>query len=118
MLTHSRLGEPAGSLPDRRTTLAAIADRANVSVATVSKVVNGRTGVGEDTRERVRAVIAELGYTTLGERQLAASRLAEPTFELLVEPFDDRNPYCSRSSRARWRPPATSAPRSSRVAST
>lgn len=101
VLTHSRstmvdrVGRPTPSdaLSGRRTTLAAIAERAHVSVATVSKVVNGRVGVGEETRQRVQDVIAELGYVTHGERQLSASRLMEPTFELLVEPFDERNPY-------------------------
>lgn len=94
MLTHSQ-PTPHHSNDDlnRRTTLSAIAQRAHVSVATVSKVVNERAGVGEETRERVKAVIADLGYTTHGERQLAAARLQEPTFELLIEPFDARNPY-------------------------
>ncbi len=80
-------------LPDRRTTLAAIAERAHVSIGTVSKVVNERAGVGDETRARVREVIAELGYITHAERQLSAAQLAEPTFELLVDPFDERNPY-------------------------
>ncbi|MBB2976928.1 LacI family transcriptional regulator [Microbacterium endophyticum] len=101
VLTHSRSSvidgaghrDPSDALTGRRTTLSSIAERAHVSVATVSKVVNGRTGVGEETRQRVQNVIAELGYVTHGERQLSASRLAEPTFELLVEPFDERNPY-------------------------
>jgi LacI family transcriptional regulator len=31
-------------------------------LATASKVLNGRTGVGDETRERVRSVMVELGY--------------------------------------------------------
>lgn len=83
----------SADLPDRRTTLAAIAERAHVSIGTVSKVVNERAGVGDDTRARVREVIEQLGYVTHAERQLSASQLVEPTFELLVDPFDERNPY-------------------------
>ncbi|TDL44823.1 LacI family DNA-binding transcriptional regulator [Kocuria rosea] len=47
----------------KRTTLSQVAARAGVSKGTVSKVLNGRPDVGEDTRERVRAAVADLGYT-------------------------------------------------------
>jgi LacI family transcriptional regulator len=40
-----------------------VALAANVSVSAVSLVVRGRPGVAPETRERVRAVIAQLGYT-------------------------------------------------------
>jgi len=94
VMTYGRGATALGDdLPDRRTTLAAIAQRAHVSIGTVSKVVNERAGVGEETRIRVRQVIEELGYVTHAERQLSAAQLAEPTFELLVDPFDERNPY-------------------------
>jgi LacI family transcriptional regulator len=103
VVSHSRMSarvvEPSvvpgleGGATGRRTTLAIVAQRAHVSVATVSKVVNGRIGVGEETRQRVNAVLADLGYVTLAERQHSAKQLSEPTFELLVEPFDERNPY-------------------------
>jgi LacI family transcriptional regulator len=46
----------------RRVTITDVAARAGVSVATVSKVLNDRYGVAEDTGARVRAVIDELGY--------------------------------------------------------
>ncbi len=42
--------------------MADVAQRAGVSVATVSKVLNGRYGVAEATVERVRKVIDLLGY--------------------------------------------------------
>lgn len=48
--------------PVARVKLADVARSAGVSVATVSKVVNGRYGVSKDTIEKVRAVIDELGY--------------------------------------------------------
>lgn len=46
----------------RRVTINDVARAAGVSVPTVSKVINGRYGVAPETTERVRAVIAELGY--------------------------------------------------------
>jgi DNA-binding LacI/PurR family transcriptional regulator len=41
-----------------RVTLAAVAEHAGVSLATASQVVNGRVGVGQETRSRVERVIA------------------------------------------------------------
>ncbi|MDX3227772.1 LacI family DNA-binding transcriptional regulator [Streptomyces sp. ME19-01-6] len=45
-----------------RPTLESVALHAGVSRATVSRVVNGSTRVGEDAREAVRRAIQELGY--------------------------------------------------------
>lgn len=45
-----------------RVTIRDVAARAGVSVSTVSKVLNGRDGLAADTIERVRGIIAELGY--------------------------------------------------------
>jgi LacI family xylobiose transport system transcriptional regulator len=42
--------------------VAAIAQLAGVSAPTVSKVLNGRTGVGEHTRQRVEALLRDHGY--------------------------------------------------------
>jgi LacI family transcriptional regulator len=39
-----------------------VADKAGVSIGTVSRVLNNKPGVGEETRQRVRAVAQELGY--------------------------------------------------------
>lgn len=45
-------------------TMEYIARMANVSKATVSRVVNGKTeGVGKETRERIQRIIEEYGYT-------------------------------------------------------
>jgi LacI family transcriptional regulator len=46
-----------------RVTIRQIADRAGVSIATVSRVLNGRGDVADDTRELVSRVIQEHGYT-------------------------------------------------------
>ncbi len=52
-----------------------VARQAGVSVATVSKVVNGRYGVSQATIERVSGVVDELGYeTSLGARSLRSHR--------------------------------------------
>ena len=39
-----------------------IARRANVSLATVDRVIHGRSGVSEKTRQRIQAIIEELNY--------------------------------------------------------
>ena len=51
--------------------MADVAEAAGVSVATVSKVVNGRYGVSQATLEKVLTVIDDLGYaTSLGAQSL------------------------------------------------
>lgn len=55
----------------RRVTIHDVAAAAGVSVATVSKAVNGRYGVAEETVARVLAAVDELGY----ESSLVASSM-------------------------------------------
>src|SRR5918998_612860 len=50
-------GEPAN-----RATLAEVAALADVSISTVSKVLNGRSGVSEDTRARIEALLQDHQY--------------------------------------------------------
>ena len=58
-----------------RVTIGDVAERAGVSIATVSRVVNGRYGVAPATFERVKAVIADLGYeSSLIARSLRSQR--------------------------------------------
>lgn len=58
-----------------RVRMADVARAAGVSVATVSKVVNGRYGVSQETAERVAAVVDDLGYeTSLGARSLRSHK--------------------------------------------
>jgi DNA-binding LacI/PurR family transcriptional regulator len=52
-----RKDEPSGPV-----TIAYIAESAGVSIPTVSKVLNGKKGVSDDTRARVEALINEYGY--------------------------------------------------------
>ncbi|MDT0320619.1 LacI family DNA-binding transcriptional regulator [Streptomyces millisiae] len=60
-------GEPAGREPEgpgasRPVTIAYIAESAGVSVPTVSKVINGKSGVSADTRARVEEMVNRYGY--------------------------------------------------------
>ncbi|MEE3921501.1 LacI family DNA-binding transcriptional regulator [Micromonospora sp. BRA006-A] len=58
-----------------RVKMSDVARTAGVSVATVSKVVNGRYGVAQATVERVQQVIHELGYeASLGAQSLRSHR--------------------------------------------
>ncbi|MBV8256949.1 MAG: LacI family DNA-binding transcriptional regulator [Actinobacteria bacterium] len=58
-----------------RVTIREIADLAGVSIATVSRVVNGRDDVSEETRELVQRIVREHGYTAnRSARGLSAGR--------------------------------------------
>jgi LacI family transcriptional regulator len=58
-----------------RVTIGDVAAEAGVSIATVSKVINGRYGVAPDTLDRVKAVIDQLGYeSSLVARSLRSRR--------------------------------------------
>lgn len=63
----------------KRTTLAAVARMAGVSVATVSKVVNGRSDVAPRTRSRVQDLLHQQGYVA------PVYRRAEPTARATIE---------------------------------
>ena len=54
--------EPEGQHGRGPVTIAHIAETAGVSVPTVSKVLNGRSGVSEQTRARVEELIEHYGY--------------------------------------------------------
>src|SRR5699024_9188205 len=64
----------------RRTTLAAVARMAGVSVATVSKVVNGRSDVSPQTRSRVQDLLQQHDYVAPVFRR--AETAARPTIEV------------------------------------
>lgn len=60
---------------DERVTIGDVAERAGVSIATVSRVVNSRYGVAPATFEKVKAVIDDLGYeSSLIARSLRSQR--------------------------------------------
>ncbi|WP_030266930.1 LacI family DNA-binding transcriptional regulator [Streptomyces violens] len=82
---------PGGSRP----TLEAVAALAGVSRATVSRVVNGGTGVRTEIRERVQQAVTELGYIpNIAARSLVTRRtgavavvIAEPETRVFSDPF-------------------------------
>jgi LacI family transcriptional regulator len=58
-----------------RATISDVAAAAGVSVATVSKAINGRYGVGGETAARVLRVASELGYaSSLGASSMRSTR--------------------------------------------
>lgn len=64
-----------------------IAQRCGVSVATVSKALNGQPDIGEETRERIAAAAKEMGYmTNSAARALKTNR----TYNLGVLFVDER----------------------------
>ena len=66
----------------RRVTLAALAEEAQVSLATASKVLNGRSDVAPATRARVEALLDAHGYRRRGAAK-TTSRLVELVFHEL-----------------------------------
>src|SRR5262249_1759868 len=76
-------------MTQRKVTIGDVAAEAGVSVATVSKVINRRWGVAEQTEERVRSVIAQLGYHSSLTAQSLRSHRTNVIGVLLVdiEPF-------------------------------
>ena len=67
--------EPARSQGSSRLTIREIAELAGVSIATVSRVLNDRDDVSHDTRQLVRRVVREQGYTAnRSARGLSAGR--------------------------------------------
>lgn len=64
-----------------------IARRCGVSVATVSKALNGLPDIGEDTRQRVCAAAAEMGYMT---NSAARALKTKRTYNLGVLFVDER----------------------------
>lgn len=64
-----------------------IAQRCGVSVATVSKALNGQPDIGEETRARICAVAAEMGYMT---NSVARALKTNRTYNLGVLFVDER----------------------------
>ncbi|NXY97986.1 LacI family DNA-binding transcriptional regulator [Streptomyces sp. BR123] len=81
-----------------RPTLEAVAARAGVSRATVSRVVNGGAGVRQAVADKVRGAVQELGYVpNRAARSLVTRRhgavaviIAEPEFRIFSDPFFEK----------------------------
>lgn len=70
-----------------RVTIAAIAQEAGVSLPTVSKVVNGRSGVSEETRRRVQRLLETRGYVRRGHPSRSSDGLVELLLDDLETPW-------------------------------
>jgi len=71
----------------RRTTLAAIAAEARVSLPTVSKVVNGRRDVAPATRALIERLLDEHHYARAGTRRHRSAGLVDLVFNGLDSPW-------------------------------
>jgi LacI family transcriptional regulator len=63
--------------PPQRVTMATIAAVAEVSVPTVSRVLNGRADVSAETRLRVQSALGELGYARASRRKATPGRVID-----------------------------------------
>ena len=77
----------AGGGHETRTTLAAIAAQAGVSLPTVSKVVNGRPDVAAATRARVEQLLDQYHYTRSAGRKRRRSGLVDLVLAGLDSPW-------------------------------
>ena len=79
-----------------RPRLQLVSDRTGVSLATVSRVLNGRPGVSSETRRQVLSVAAELGYQESPARSgtgvvgIITPELENPIFPHLAEAIEAR----------------------------
>lgn len=70
-----------------RPTLSVIAAEAGVSLATVSKVINGRSDVAASTRQRVERLLLERRYVPVGARRATSTGLIDVIFTALDSPW-------------------------------
>ncbi len=81
--------EPHPNTDRRRVTISLIAHEAGVSVPTVSRVVNGRSDVAPQTRQRIEALLRRYGYQPRGSRARTTdgARLIDLVFNDLDSPW-------------------------------
>ncbi|MBS0226016.1 MAG: LacI family DNA-binding transcriptional regulator, partial [Proteobacteria bacterium] len=73
----------------RRSTIRDVAERAQVSLKTVSRVINNEAGVQARTRDRVQVAIAELDY----QPDPSARSLRSAQSYAIGLMYDNPNPY-------------------------
>jgi LacI family transcriptional regulator len=71
----------------RRVTIATIAEAAGVSVPTVSRVLNGRTDVSPETRDKIEILLREHDYRPRNSRQPLRAGLVDLVFHDLDSPW-------------------------------
>src|SRR5579875_3465533 len=77
-------------------TIYEVAQHASVSVATVSRLLNGSGYVGAKSRERIEAAVAELGYEP---NMLARSLVTKQSGMLALLLTDIENPFSAQIAR-------------------
>ncbi|MGI5131136.1 LacI family DNA-binding transcriptional regulator [Pseudonocardia sp. CA-107938] len=80
--------DPAADGVRSRATLSEVASLADVSVSTVSKVLNGRSGVSSETRQRIEELLQDHQYNRRAAKQQPA-----PLLEVLCYEID--SPFAS-----------------------
>jgi DNA-binding LacI/PurR family transcriptional regulator len=73
-----------------RVTLKDVAEKAGTSMMTVSRVINGKPGVGKETQEKIIKIIDELGYRPHADARALRSG---KTSRIGVVVSDIRNPF-------------------------
>lgn len=76
-----------GDIGTRRPTLSDVAHHAQVSVPTVSKVINDQPDVSEETRQRVHRAVEELGYVRRPSKSGATGLSIEVMVDEIVTPY-------------------------------
>ena len=84
--------------PSSRTTMRDVAERAQVSLKTVSRVINGEPGVASATAARVTQSIAELGFRRNDLARSLRQGSTSATLGLVIE--DVANPFYSAVAQA------------------
>ena len=73
--------------PDAAPTIYDVARAAGVSIASVSRVLNGQRNPRQETRERVLAAVAELGFAPDGAARALSARLKEVVGVIVRRPW-------------------------------
>ena len=74
--------------PQRTMTIYDVARHAGVSIASVSRVLNGRNSPRPETRQRVLAAVEELGFVPDGAARALSNRLKEVVGVVFRRPMD------------------------------
>jgi LacI family transcriptional regulator len=77
MMTTGAAGETAPEMAEPPPTIYDVARTAGVSIASVSRVLNGRRNPREETRDRVMVAVSELGFVPDGAARALSARLKE-----------------------------------------
>ena len=80
----------------KRPTVADVARAAGVSMMTVSRVMNDKPGVGEETRQQIRELANEMGYRP---SQIARSLATRQTSSIGLVVPDIANPFFAQIAR-------------------